>query len=614
MSSGPYLYGRLYLSSASREGPGAIERSIRSRGEVIFSREGPHAFVTVRRQPDGLLSMQVDGKTDASTGGDMKTQTLMAQIPLLVKRFEPGSADVLVIGLGSGVTAASVLTHPVASLTILEISPEVIEAAAFFEEANRGALGDPRTRLLTGDARRHLLFDAPAYDAVISQPSNPWIAGEAVLFTREFFALARDRLAPGGVMCQWVQGYGLDPSDFRSVVATFASVFPEVSLWEESTAGGDYLMLGSTEAIRVDAHSLAGRMMSPEVAEDLARIEVEDPAGLLVHFVAGNSEVRKLVEGAQVQTQDRLQLEHTAPLALRAETLGGILAILEPHRPRPRALPAALGIAEPDLALRLAALAGEWRREREWAEGLGLTAGEQGDPAVFRAVSYLRAGLRARALEESRELARRKPLERLPRLLLAHLSMSMGRAEEAVEQLESALAMAPDDFMLRLFLSRALFASGDLRAALLHNVEASGLKPDSAEAASDRCAMLLSIEDTASAEAACRDALVFDPDLAQAHSNLGLVHLRRARSIEAERHYRRALELDPTLLDARYNLALLMQRQGRPAEGLAVLDEALSLPGADAGVLGLAADLAREMGDLERARRYELEAASIDGS
>jgi Flp pilus assembly protein TadD len=413
-------------------------------------------------------------------------------------------------------------------------------------------------------------------------------------------------------MCQWVQGYGLDPADFRSVVATFASVFPEVSLWEESTSGGDYLMLGSNESIRIDTASLTESMRSSGVAADLARVEVDDPAALLVHFVSGNEEVRKLVRGAAIQTQDRLQLEHTAPRALRTETLGGILAILEPHRPRSRTLPATLGIDDRDLAIRLAALAGEWRREREWAEGLGLTAGEQGDPAVLRAISYLRAGMRARALEESRELVRRKPLERLPRILLAHLSMSMGIVDQSVEQLSAALALDPDDFRLRLFLSRALFVSGDLRTALLHNVEASRLEPGSAEAANDRCAMFLSVDDFASAEAACRDAVSLDPELAQAHSNLGLVHLRRARTMEAEREYGRALELDPTLIDARYNLALLLQREGRPGEGLMILDQALSMPGADAEVLRLAGELAHETGDREKARRYEAEGELID--
>jgi Flp pilus assembly protein TadD len=200
--------------------------------------------------------------------------------------------------------------------------------------------------------------------------------------------------------------------------------------------------------------------------------------------------------------------------------------------------------------------------------------------------------MRAHALEEARDLARRQPVARLPRLLVAHLAMSEGMVDESVVQLGAAVSMEPGDHRLRLFLSRALYASGDIPRALLHNVEASRLDPYSAEAASDRCAMLVSAGDFASAEAACRDAVVLDPDLAAAHANLGFVHSRRARLTEAEREYRTAIDLDPELLDARYNLAALLQREGRPGEGLAVLHPALSAADVDDEIRRLAAELA----------------------
>ncbi|MGH7339956.1 MAG: spermidine synthase, partial [Candidatus Rokuibacteriota bacterium] len=319
LSSGPFLYGPLYLGAAS-EGQ-SLPEAIHQRGEVALAIEGPQALVTVRRAMNGALSMQVNGKTDASTTGDMKIQSLIAHLPLLMHSSSRGgvAGNVLVIGLGSGVTVGSALSHPVLRVDVVEISREVLEAASLFEEANRGALHDPRTRVILGDARTHMMFAsgpvAPAYDVIASQPSNPWIAGEAILFTREFFELARRRLAPGGILCQWLQGYGLSPEDFRSVVSTFMQVFPHSSLWEESTAGGDYLLLGSDAPLAIDPRRLAEAMGRMSIARDLSRIEVDGPADLLSLFVAEGARLGNLAAGAPIQTQDRLSLEHTAPPA-----------------------------------------------------------------------------------------------------------------------------------------------------------------------------------------------------------------------------------------------------------------------------------------------------------
>ena len=117
------------------------------------------------------------------------------------------------------------------SLLGFEISPEVVEASRFFEPENARALADPRTRLIVGDGRTHLMLGRDTYDVIVSEPSNPWMAGIASLFTREFFLAARARLAPGGVLCQWAHTYDISNADLRSIVATFLSVFPDGTLW-----------------------------------------------------------------------------------------------------------------------------------------------------------------------------------------------------------------------------------------------------------------------------------------------------------------------------------------------------------------------------------------------
>src|SRR5262249_28769973 len=162
---------------------------------------------------------------------------------LLPVLLHPDARDVCIIGLGSGVTVDSALaTGTVRHADVVEISPEVVEASAYFEKENGGALRSPVVRLIVGDGRSHLRLTTRRYDVIISEPSNPWMAGVAALFTREFFEAARLRLEPGGLMCQWAHTYDMSAGDLRSIVRTFHAVFPVATVW--LAGGGDLLLIG----------------------------------------------------------------------------------------------------------------------------------------------------------------------------------------------------------------------------------------------------------------------------------------------------------------------------------------------------------------------------------
>ena len=132
-----------------------------------------------------------------------------------------GDTGVAIIGGGSGVTAGSALKHPIEKLDVVEISREVVAASRFFSHVNDDSLTDARTELIVGDGRNHLRYSDRQYDVIVSEPSNPWMSGMASLFTREFFAEARSRLAAGGIHCQWFHSYNMSLDDMRSVIATF---------------------------------------------------------------------------------------------------------------------------------------------------------------------------------------------------------------------------------------------------------------------------------------------------------------------------------------------------------------------------------------------------------
>jgi spermidine synthase len=109
------------------------------------------------RSTDGITTLRVDGKADASTSpDDMPTQMMLGYLPMLV---HPDPRRVLVIGLGSGVTAAAVARHPIERLEVVEIEPAVVEASRFFSKQHGDVLKDLRVSVVIADARNFLLTD-----------------------------------------------------------------------------------------------------------------------------------------------------------------------------------------------------------------------------------------------------------------------------------------------------------------------------------------------------------------------------------------------------------------------------------------------------------------------
>jgi spermidine synthase len=292
MTSGPYL------ARPSSEG-----------ARVLLYREDTEVTVAVTESDTGQRTLKINGKPDASNGyEDMSTQTLLGTIPLMLR---PGARRVCVLGLGSGVTTGAVLAHPVERVDTVEISPAVIEAARLFEDVNAGALDDERSRIHRADAKRFLTEVEQRYDVIISEPSNPWMAGIAQLYTVEMLTAARDALVDGGLHCQWLQGYSMSETDFVAVQATMRHVFPHVQLWETSPA--DYLLIGSTQPIEIDPVGMYFVFQRPEVGPLLRAVNIREPAHLTYYFAAGDEDVARWTEGVEPLTIDRCRLTWSTP-------------------------------------------------------------------------------------------------------------------------------------------------------------------------------------------------------------------------------------------------------------------------------------------------------------
>jgi spermidine synthase len=255
----------------------------------------------------------------------METQLMAAHLPLLL---HPEPADVMVIGLASGITVGAAATHGVERIKVVEVEEAMVPAARLFSEFNGNVLDDPRVEISVNDARNDLEFSADTYDVIASEPSNPWMTVAANLFTEDFFHMARTRLRPGGIFCQWLHTYYLPTEDMRSIIAAFRSAFPNVWVFE-TFEGVDLLLLGSDRPLELDLEGLEPRMADLRIRMDLARIDVRSPVDILPLFRLGDTEVDRLIDGAPRNTDDNARVEFSAPKALYSDTLDTNLEYLE---------------------------------------------------------------------------------------------------------------------------------------------------------------------------------------------------------------------------------------------------------------------------------------------
>jgi spermidine synthase/Tfp pilus assembly protein PilF len=302
------LYGNTFQGYLTLE-------EIAATNDLVFSTEGVNDSIAVIRS-DNYVALRVNGKVDASTG-DARTQLLLGH---LGAALHPAPRRVLIVGFGSGMTVSAVARYPdVERIDCIEIEPAVMRAAPYLESLNRGVLNDPRVHVIFDDARNFLLTSPEKYDLIISEPSNPWIAGIATLFTNEFYAAVRKRLAPGGIFVQWVQEYSLAPDDLRMIVATLAPHFPEVTLWRGEAP--DLLLLGRVDATPFQFRRLRALWQNAELRKDFQSVDVQQPEGLVAYYLLDDSAVRKLAEGGVLNTDDRTLLEYHAPQTLLTRDL-----------------------------------------------------------------------------------------------------------------------------------------------------------------------------------------------------------------------------------------------------------------------------------------------------
>jgi spermidine synthase len=330
-------------------GVGRVERSVLEspviarrflhevRRGITWENEGIESAVALDAAEG--LAMVVNGKIDGNARGDAPTQVMGG---LLGALLHGAPRRAMVIGLGTGSTAGWLAEVPsIERVDVAELEASMLHVARACAPVNRDVMANPKVRVLLGDARETLLTARSRYDVIFSEPSNPYRAGVASLFTREYYRAVAARLETRGVFLQWLQMYEIDMDTVRTIYATLGAVFPHVESWR--LAAGDLVLVASREPIAPDAAALRARLAEEPYRSALAVAwRTSGLEGLLAHYVATESASRRLAAEGAINTDDRNRVEFA--FARHVGNFARVDGLLEDARARGEHRPAIEGV------------------------------------------------------------------------------------------------------------------------------------------------------------------------------------------------------------------------------------------------------------------------------
>ncbi|PYU05174.1 MAG: hypothetical protein DMG34_08900 [Acidobacteria bacterium] len=546
---GVVLYGSYHNSALTA-------REMAETEDLVSFKDGINATVAVTRS-ENYIALKINGKVDASNL-DAGTQLFLGDLGAV---FHPHPRKVLIIGFGGGMTASAVSRFPdVERIDCVEIEPGVLEAAAYLERLHRGVLQDHRLHIYFDDARNFLQTSRGKYDLIISEPSNPWIAGVASLYTREFFGVVHAHLEAGGNFVQWIQAYGLRFDDLAMILSGLERQFPELSLWRSS--GRDFLVLARTTPEPLSFERSRALWKTAALRQDFEALHLTRPESWPSYFRLGRAAIHSFASRAPSNTDDRTQLEYSAPEHLLRESLTKELeravdALGE--NPLPDHLSSQDAHLAPVASAETSLLNNEPRRAMKF---LTLATGESTDQelSVLRARVQISDGHYAVAAKELQATSVDRTNYFDAQYWLAIAQRAGGRAVEAESTVDSLLAGRPNDERALEVKSALASDRNDWISAVGAQTKLVKLRPDSAAEQCRLGDLLLRSRNVGAAEEPLHKGLQLDPHAFLCHRDLGELYRATGRNTEAIRELEWVVRLFPEADSKTYvSLALAYQ-------------------------------------------------------
>ena len=304
---------------------------IASAPRIIYQGEGLNAFVAVSELSSGVRNYHNAGKVQASSEPqDMRLQRMLGHLTHLIPN---APKKTLVIGCGAGVTAGAVSIGPnVEHVTIAEIEPLVPQVVStYFAQHNYDVVNSKKVRIHLDDARHYLLTTDEKFDAITSDPLDPWVKGAANLYTQEFFEVVKQHLNPGGVVTLFVQLYESNTAAVKSEIGTFFKAFPNGVVWGNTNNGQGYdlVIMGQAEPIRINLDQMEAKLQSPtygQVMQSLREIGFNSAVDLFSTYAGTAQDLEPWLKDASINHDRNLRLQYLAGMGLNLYQSGPIYA------------------------------------------------------------------------------------------------------------------------------------------------------------------------------------------------------------------------------------------------------------------------------------------------
>jgi spermidine synthase len=277
--------------------------------EVVAVREGAAETLFVMRQQ--WLGQQIYSRLITNgfsmSGTALQGQRYMRAFAYYPMLFHDGPIKrALVVCYGVGVTVGAVTHIPdVQAIDVAEISRDVVAMSDAIYPPGSRPLDDPRVRLHIEDGRFFLETTSDRFDLITGEPPPPRTPGTVNIYTREYFSLMRDRLAPGGLATYWVPVARPQPgTDVNTILRAFCDVFSDCTLWNATPF--DLMLVGSRDGTRrrLAMDHFSQPWQTPGLESRLREVGFERPEQIGATFVGDVAFVRQLTSGAPALTDD----------------------------------------------------------------------------------------------------------------------------------------------------------------------------------------------------------------------------------------------------------------------------------------------------------------------
>ena len=282
--------------------------------KVIYVKEGFNATVTIYHHPssDRISLAANDIILTGTTKEWLTIQRLHGHLPLLL---HPNPDTILTIGYRDGETLKSIFFHNVKWVDCVDNKPEIREACSSINENWNHLDSIPNFNFIPIAGKQYVSTFDNKYEVILNDVLHPAYNANASLYSQEHLLMCRKKLKPGGIMTSVIPLFKISIEDFKVLINTFHSIFPNTTLWYPNNFLNQYaFLIGSLDPeFKINYKQVFERLKDPGIMVNLSYIGMDNVFEILDAFIMGAKITRELTEGVRLNRDNLPHLEFSCP-------------------------------------------------------------------------------------------------------------------------------------------------------------------------------------------------------------------------------------------------------------------------------------------------------------